>query len=127
MRPELRGSHTQIRRVPLGHALARGAPVIILYMAVKHMARIAEKLIAGGRDPGEPVAFVSHAATDRQQVIETTLGQAAEAAAAVEPPAVIAIGPVVSLRPALDWMAAAKGERVLIPDPLGDRRTDEAV
>ena len=26
-----------------------------------------------------------------------------------------------------DWMAAAKGERVLIPDPLGDRRTDEAV
>lgn len=108
-------------------ALARGAPVIILYMAVKHMARIADKLIAGGRDPGEPVAFVSHAATDRQQVIETTLGEAAEAAAAVEPPAVIAIGPVVSLRPALDWMAAAKGERVLIPDPLGDRRTDEAV
>ncbi|MEQ8605131.1 MAG: uroporphyrinogen-III C-methyltransferase [Marivibrio sp.] len=108
-------------------ALARGAPVIILYMAVKHMARIADKLIEGGRDPGEPVAFVSHAATERQQVVETTLGSAAEAAAQVEPPAVIAIGPVVSLRPALDWMAAAKGERVLIADLLGARRADEAV
>jgi uroporphyrin-III C-methyltransferase len=100
-------------------ALARGAPVIILYMAVKHMGRIAAKLIEGGRDPAEPVAFVSSAATADQQVVETTLGEAEAVAAGVTPPAVIAIGPVVSLRPALDWLGAASEGRVLVADPLG--------
>lgn len=107
-------------------ALARGAPVIVLYMAVKHMGLIAEKLIAGGRDPDEPVAFVSSAATADQTVLETTLGEAGAAAAAVTPPAVIAIGPVVSLRPALDWLGAARGERTLVADPLGRQARDAA-
>ncbi|MBP5858000.1 uroporphyrinogen-III C-methyltransferase [Marivibrio halodurans] len=108
-------------------ALARGAPVIVLYMAVKHMARIADKLIAGGRDPAEPVAFVSNAATGDQSVIETTLGEAGAAAARVSPPAVIAIGPVVGLRPALDWLGAARDGRRLVPDPLGHKARDEAM
>jgi uroporphyrin-III C-methyltransferase len=107
-------------------ALARGAPVIILYMAVKHMGRIAGKLMAGGRSADEPVAFVSSAATDHQQVIETTLGEAEAVAATVTPPAVIAIGPVVSLRPSLDWLGAATQGRQLIPNPLG-HQTDEAM
>lgn len=98
-------------------ALATGAPVIVLYMAVKHMARIAEKLIEGGRDPEDTVAFVSNAATAQMTVTECTLATAAEAAQTVEPPAVIAIGPVVKLRAALDWIGAMDG-RVLDPNPL---------
>lgn len=107
-------------------ALARGAPVVILYMAIKHMPLIAEKLLAGGRDPDEPVAFVSNAATERQTVVECTLGTSAEASTRVEPPAVVVVGPVVALRAGLDWLGALKGERVLDPDPLGVKR-DEAV
>ena len=37
-------------------ALAGGAPVLVFYMALKHLAVIRDRLIAGGRDPDEPVA-----------------------------------------------------------------------
>src|SRR5499425_3126180 len=47
-------------------ALARGAPVLVLYMALKHIARIAERLIAAGRDADDAVAIVSHATTAQQ-------------------------------------------------------------
>ncbi len=105
-------------------ALAKGAPVIILYMAVKHMPEIARRLLEGGRDPQEPMAFVSNAATDKQTVVECTLGTAEDAAKQVKPPAIVAIGPVVSLRAGLDWLGAMKGERTLNPDPLGLGRED---
>ncbi|MEQ9642856.1 MAG: uroporphyrinogen-III C-methyltransferase [Alphaproteobacteria bacterium] len=101
-------------------ALARGAPVLVLYMALKHLDTIAGRLIAGGRDPAEPVAVIAEAATDRQRVLETTLGACATdvAASGIEPPAVIAIGPVVRLRAGLDWLGALAGRR-LDPNPLG--------
>jgi len=115
-------------------ALATGAPVIVLYMAVKHMGRIARNLIEGGRDPLDAVAFVSKAATDDMTVTECTLAEAGEVAKSVEPPAVIAIGPVVKLRSALDWVGHIKDGRVLNPDPFdlgpdygGETDLDEAV
>jgi len=94
-------------------ALARGAPVIVLYMALKHLDAIARRLIAGGRDAGEPVAIVSKAATAGQRVLETCLGAAASAAeaAGIEPPALVVVGEVVRLRGALDWLAASGEER----------------
>ena len=106
-------------------ALAKGAPVIVLYMALKHIARIAERLIAGGRGAGEPVAVISKATTAEQRVVETTLGRCAEdvAASGIEPPAMIVVGEVVRLRAALDWLGAIGG-RALISDPLGARRRD---
>ena len=100
-------------------ALAHGAPVLVLYMALKHIARIAERLIAAGRDADDAVAIVSHATTAQQAVVETTLGALrAGAPAGIEPPAVVAIGPVVRLRAGLDWVGALAG-RVLQADPLG--------
>jgi len=100
-------------------ALARGAPVLVLYMALKHLDAIAHRLITGGRHADTEVAIVSKAATPGQRVIETTLGGAAAAArdAAIEPPAIIVIGEVVRLRAGLDWLGALTG-RVLIADPL---------
>jgi len=101
-------------------AIARGSPVIVVYMGLKHLDAIAARLIAGGRDEGEPVAIVAHAATDAQSVLETTLGQAAAdaAAAEIDPPTLIVIGEVVRLRAGLDWLGALGG-RVLEADPLG--------
>jgi uroporphyrin-III C-methyltransferase len=101
-------------------ALAKGSPVIVVYMALKHIAGIAERLIAAGRIADEPVAIVSRATTAQQQVLETTLAAAAADAAAsgIEPPAVVAIGRAVTLRAGLDWLGAIEG-RVLDPDPLG--------
>ena len=99
-------------------ALAKGSPVLIFYMAVKHMSEIADRLMAGGRDPNEPVAFVTDAATERMQVVETILCEAGAVSETVKAPAVIAVGPVVRLRSALDWLGRMDG-RTLDPDPLG--------
>ncbi|WP_340161521.1 uroporphyrinogen-III C-methyltransferase [uncultured Hoeflea sp.] len=102
--------------------VARGSQVIIMYMAMKHISAITSSLMAAGRDADEPMAFVTDASTDAQQVLETTLSRAAEdvAASGLQPPAIVVVGQVVRLRPALDWMGAAAG-RVLTADPLGNR------
>jgi uroporphyrin-III C-methyltransferase len=100
-------------------AIGKGSPVIVMYMAMKHISQISANLIAAGRSPSEPVAFVCNAATGAQQVLETTLGQATEAVAAsgLEPPAVVVVGEVVRLRVSLDWLGALAGRR-LQPDPF---------
>jgi uroporphyrin-III C-methyltransferase len=92
-------------------------------MALKHIAQIAARLIAGGRSPAEPVAVVSKATGANQRVLESTLGACAAdvEASGIEPPAIVVIGEVVRLRAALDWLGALDG-RVLAPDPLGTRR-----
>jgi len=103
--------------------IARGSPVIVMYMAMKHIGQIAANLIAGGRSPDEPVAFVCNAATAGQQVLETTLSraQADVEAAGIEPPAIVVVGEVVRLRASLDWIGALKEGRRLSPDPFGAR------
>ncbi|MDX3977571.1 uroporphyrinogen-III C-methyltransferase [Shinella sp.] len=100
--------------------IAKGSPVIVMYMAMKHIGQIAANLIAGGRSPDEPVAFVCNAATAEQQVLETTLARAEAdvAAAGIEPPAIVVVGEVVRLRPSLDWLGALTAGRTLAPDPF---------
>jgi len=89
-------------------ALAKGAPVLVLYMALKHIEPIARRLIAGGRSADDPVAVVSKATTPQQRVLETTLARAAAdvEASGIEPPAIVAIGAAVRLRASLDWLGA---------------------
>jgi uroporphyrin-III C-methyltransferase len=89
-------------------ALSKGAPVLVFYMALKHLPEISARLIASGRSLSEPVAVIADATTARQRVLETTLGQvvADVAAAAIEPPAILVVGGVVSLRASLDWLGA---------------------
>jgi len=101
-------------------SVGRGSPVIVMYMAMKHMGEIAKNLIASGREPLEPLAIVCNAATAQQRVIETTLANAesAIAANAIEPPAIVVLGEVVRLRSGLDWLGAMSG-RTLIGNPLG--------
>jgi len=107
-------------------ALARGSPVLVLYMGLRHLDAIAAKLIAAGRRADDAVAIISRATTARQVVLETTLGQAASdaAATAIEPPTIIAIGDVVRLRSGLDWLGALDG-RQLDADPLALRASRE--
>jgi uroporphyrin-III C-methyltransferase len=103
-------------------AISRGSPVIVMYMAMKHMGEISRQLIAAGRHPSEPVAFICDAATTNQRVLETTLGGAETdiAAAGLAPPAIVVVGEVVRLRDGLDWLGALSG-KVLVSDPMGSR------
>jgi uroporphyrin-III C-methyltransferase len=103
-------------------ALGRGSPVIVMYMAMKHIGLISANLISAGRSADEPVAFVCNASTAEQQVLETTLGRA-EAdveASGLQPPAIVVIGEVVRFRKGMDWMGALSGRQLetdgLMPD-----------
>ncbi len=107
-------------------AIAQGSPALIIYMALKHMPEISRRLIEGGRSPDEPTAIVCSAATENQSVIETTLAEAPSMAFNATPPAVIAIGDIVRLRPALDWLGALDGKG-LVSDPLNARQEKQAV
>ena len=108
-------------------ALAQGSPVIVIYMGLKHLPRIAQELRMAGRSAGEPVAIVSNATTPRQRVLETTLGCAVDDAAAsgIEAPALIVVGEVVRLRAGLDWLSALGGLK-LDADPLQSKVAREA-
>jgi uroporphyrin-III C-methyltransferase len=88
-------------------AIARGSPVIVLYMALRHLGDIATRLIAAGRAADEPVAIVSKATTALQRVVMTALGEAAGATKGVDGPAIIVIGEVARLHPMLDWFGQA--------------------
>jgi uroporphyrin-III C-methyltransferase len=89
-------------------ALARAAPLLLIYMALKHLDTIAQRLMAAGRSPDEPVAVISQATTPAQRVLETVLHRAAAdvVSAAIEPPAIVAVGPSVRLRTSLNWLDA---------------------
>jgi uroporphyrin-III C-methyltransferase len=84
-------------------AIARGAPVLVVYMASRHLRQIAERLLACGRGSDEPIAIISKATTPEQSVTVSTLGGVARSAPPVLAPAIVVIGEVVRLHAALDW------------------------
>lgn len=87
-------------------AIAKTAPVIVLYMAMRHLGLIAEKLMAGGRPSDEPVALIAQATTADQKTVTTTLNTCSETALSneIKPPALVIIGKTVDLREQLDWL-----------------------
>lgn len=107
------------------HALANGAQVLIFYMALKHIEEIVQRLLAGGCPPEHPAALISHATTERQMIVETTLSGAPQAADGLSPPALLVVGEVVRLRDGLDWLGALAG-RTLNADPLGQNVVRDA-
>jgi len=101
-------------------AIAKGSPVIVLYMALSHLPRITEILQANGRAASEPVALVRNATLKDQETLETTLGTvvADVERTGFKAPAIVVIGEVVRLRQGLDWLGALSG-KVLDANPLG--------
>ena len=92
-------------------ALAKGSQVIVIYMGMRHIGKIAAALIDGGRDPREPVLIVREATTPSQFTLETTLAEAEQAIEenGVIAPAVICVGRSVELRAALRWLEDGEG------------------
>src|SRR5437763_5680979 len=86
-------------------AVARGSPVIVIYMGLQHLDGIAARLIAAGRAANEPVAIISRATTPAQRVLVCSLAEAASAAKAarIEAPTIIVVGETVRLHPILRW------------------------
>jgi len=87
-------------------ALARFPGTLVLYMGIRNLALIAERLTAAGRDPDEPVAVVERGTHPGQRTIVGTLdGIAARVEAdGVRPPAITLVGPVAGLRDTIAWL-----------------------
>ncbi|SEP55452.1 uroporphyrinogen-III C-methyltransferase [Thalassovita taeanensis] len=109
-------------------AIAQGSQVLVIYMGMKHVDRIAAELLAAGRAADEPCAVVCSATTPQQQVLETTLGRMAAdiAESGLEPPAILCVGRSVLMRQVLDWQGQMRGESPRNLDPLGRGRPTEA-
>jgi uroporphyrinogen III methyltransferase/synthase len=87
-------------------ALARFPGTLVLYMGVRGLPSLAERLIAAGRDPAEPAAVVERGTRPDQRTVTATLSDIAERAEAarVGPPAVTVIGPVAALHDTIAWL-----------------------
>ena len=89
---------------------ALSVPFLSGFVALKHLAGMAERRLAAGRADDTAVILISKATLADQHIVETSLARAADDAAAanLEAPAIIAIGDVVGLRAALDPAATPK-------------------
>jgi len=87
-------------------ALARFPGTLVFYMAIRKLPRVAERLVAGGRDPGEPAAVVERGTQDGQRTVVDTLGGIAARVKAegIGAPAITLVGAVAELRETIAWL-----------------------
>ena len=91
------------------------SPVIVMYMAVRNLPKIANTMLGHGRDPDEPVAVISNASLPQQSVHTTTLASAADNPdiAHLPTPALVVVGRVVDFHESLDWYVKAVRENAI--------------
>ncbi|WP_339230848.1 uroporphyrinogen-III C-methyltransferase [Oceanobacillus sp. FSL K6-2867] len=98
--------------------LAQGSDTLCIYMGVKSLPDICEKLIRYGRATSTPVALIHWGTTEQQQTITGTLANIAEQALTFQNPSMIIIGEVVTLRKQLRWFEEASIEKHFTPQAI---------
>jgi uroporphyrin-III C-methyltransferase len=81
--------------------LADPDTTLVVYMAMAHIARIAERLIGHGLPASTPAAAICNGTRADQRHVIATLGDIAEAAAGFQGPVLFLVGRVVGLADAL--------------------------
>jgi uroporphyrinogen III methyltransferase / synthase len=86
-------------------ALARFPGTLVVYMGVRQLGAISERLIEGGRDRDEPAAVIQRGTFPDQRAVGGTLETIAAVAARerVRAPAIAVFGAVAALRERLQW------------------------
>jgi uroporphyrinogen III methyltransferase/synthase len=94
------------------NALAAFPGTLVIYMGVRQLGAIAQRLIAGGRAEEEPAALIERGTLPGQRVVTGTLATIASVAAAeaIRAPTIAVLGPVAALSERLAWLP---------PGPLG--------
>jgi uroporphyrinogen III methyltransferase/synthase len=99
-------------------ALAHFPGTLVLYMGIKNLPLIAERLEAAGRDPEEPAAAVHRGTQPGQRAVVATLDTLAEAVAEqrLEPPSILVFGAVAGRRQDLAWLERRPlfGKRIVL-------------
>jgi uroporphyrinogen III methyltransferase/synthase len=98
--------------------LATGVGTIVVYMGIKNLQSITEKVIRFGRDPKTPVAVVRWASTSEQRTVVGNLENIAEIVRKknIKPPSLVIIGEVVNLRDTINWYEKRPlfGKRIVV-------------
>ncbi|MCF6327966.1 MAG: uroporphyrinogen-III C-methyltransferase [Devosiaceae bacterium] len=116
--------HDESGTMPSGvdwQKIASASPVIVMFMAVKHLGSITKKLLQAGRKPDEMLAIVSNASLPEQTIVESSLGGVEKLLEENEiaTPAIVIVGPVNSYRKTIDWFSPEK-EPELFRGELGE-------
>jgi len=98
--------------------LARTGGTLVVLMGWESLPGIATALVRGGKPPETPAAVIQWGSELYQRTVVGTLADIAEVAAVsvIEPPVVVVIGEVVSMRDRLRWFDTGPlfGKRVLV-------------
>jgi uroporphyrinogen III methyltransferase/synthase len=99
-------------------ALARFPGTLVLYMGVRNLPVIAERLIGAGRDPAEPAAAIERGTHPGQRTVVSTTADLpnAVAQAGLRAPAILLFGPAVARRDQISWLEHRPlyGKRVVV-------------
>lgn len=100
--------HDQTGAVPAAvdwEKISGASPVLVIFMAVKHLSLIAARLLDAGRGPDEMLSIVSNATLPEQSVVQCRLGEVEGLLAekSIATPAVVVVGPVNGYQEVIDW------------------------
>ncbi len=109
--------------------LAGFAGTLVFYMGLHRLAKIAESLIAAGKDPRTPACVISRATTPLQRTVTAPLADLPEAVAAADlhAPSLIIVGECVTQREKISWFEHRPlfGKSIAITRPI--HQADEAI
>jgi uroporphyrinogen III methyltransferase/synthase len=98
--------------------LATGVGTLVVFMGASRLREIVDRLLAHGRPAETPAAVIRWGTRAEQRTVVAPLAEIAERARAahVQPPALLVVGDVVGLRPALGWFEAKPlfGRRIVV-------------
>ena len=111
--------------------LAREEGTLVFLMGLSKLHQISERLIAYGKDADTAAAVIASGTTARQRCVTGELGRIAAISekADIQPPAILVVGDVVSLKKEIDWQQAGSlsGKKILvtateiIAEPLAEK------
>lgn len=99
--------------------LAKAVDTLVVLMGLKNLPEIVSKLLAHGRSSETPVALIRWGTTEAQETMTGTLTDILDKAKALQPPVVVVIGEVVTLRNRLRDGHPTKGKRQRGSDSCG--------
>ncbi len=101
--------------------LASDVGTLVIFMGVKNLPRVVEKLMERGRPGDTPIALIRYGTLPEQRTVTGTLRDIVDkvAVAKLRPPAITVIGDVVSLRERLHWFEDRPlfGKKVVVTRP----------
>lgn len=97
---------------------------LVILMGVSERAVIADELIAAGRDPLEPIAFVENGSTATQRVIRSTLAAVRDGLIDVASPAVFVVGAVTRIYEEIETRGTSSSRQLAEPFLISTARSE---